>query len=92
MLGLGDVGVTDPRVEIAPVGHFTVDLLRDGAEIARIVDERHLLPGTYRYGLTGHDPKTGKDLEPGRYELLLSAHSVDGITSERRIGFTIVKG
>ena len=92
VLGLGDVGVTDPRVEIAPVGHFTVDLLRDGAEIARIVDERHLLPGTYRYGLTGHDPKTGKALEPGRYELLLSAHSVDGITSERRVGFTIVKG
>ena len=91
VLGLGDVGVTDPRVEIAPVGHFTVDLLRDGAEIARIVDERHLLPGTYRYGLTGHDPKTGKDLEPGRYELVLSAHSLDGITSERRVGFTIVR-
>ena len=92
VLGLGDVRVTDPRVEIAPVGHFTVDLLRDGAEIARIVDERHLLPGTYRYGLTGHDPKTGKELAPGRYELVLAAHSLDGITSERRVGFTIVKG
>ena len=92
VLGLGDVGVTDPRVEIAPVGRFTVDLLRDGAEIARIVDERHLLPGTYRYGLTGHHPRTGKGLEPGRYELVLAAHSLDGITSERHLGFTILKG
>ena len=89
VLGLGAVGLRDPRIEIAPVSRFTVDLMRGDLVIARIVDEHHLLPGTYRFGLTGHDPHTGRRLEPGAYRLVIDAHSLDGITSERTVPFTI---
>ena len=52
--------------------------------------ERHeLLPGSYRYGITGIDPSTGKPLTPGIYRLVIDAVSSDEVTSERQLGFTV---
>ena len=46
-------------------------------------------PGSYRYGITGIDPSTGKALEPGVYKLVVDAVSSDEVTSERQLGFTV---
>ena len=77
------------RLEIAPVQRLSVDLYRDSQLIGRIVERRELLPGTYRYGITGIDPSTRKPLTPGIYRLVINAVSSDEVTSERRLGFTV---
>ncbi len=77
------------RLEIAPVQRMSVDLYRDSQLIGRIVERRELLPGTYRYGITGIDPSTRKPLVPGIYRLVINAVSSDEVTSERRLGFTV---
>ena len=46
------------RLEIAPVQRLSVDLYRDSQLIGRIVERHELLPGSYRYGITGIDPST----------------------------------
>jgi hypothetical protein len=77
------------RLEIAPVQRLSVDLYRDSQLLGRIVDRRELLPGRYRYGITGIDPRTGKALTPGVYRLVIDAVSSDEVTSERQLGFTV---
>lgn len=77
------------RLEIAPVQRLSVDLYRDNQLLGRVVERQALLPGTYRYGLTGIDPRTGKALAPGVYRLVVDAVSGDEVTSERKLGFTV---
>ena len=77
------------RLEIAPVQRVSVDLYRTTQLLGRIVDRHDLLPGRYRYGITGIDPSTGKALPPGLYRLVVDAVSADDVTSERQLGFTV---
>jgi hypothetical protein len=77
------------RLEISPVQRLSVDLYRQSQLLGRIVDRRELLPGSYRFGITGIDPSTGKPLEPGVYRLVIDAVSSDEVTSERQLGFTV---
>jgi minor extracellular serine protease Vpr len=77
------------RLEIAPVQRLSVDLYRDSQLIGRLVERHELLPGSYRYGITGIDPSTRKPLRPGIYRLVIDAVSADEVTSERKLGFTV---
>jgi subtilisin family serine protease len=77
------------RLEIAPVQRLSIDLYRDSQLIGRLVERHALLPGSYRYGITGIDPSTRKPLRPGIYRLVINAVSSDEVTSERRLGFTV---
>jgi subtilisin family serine protease len=77
------------RLEISPVQRLSIDLYRGSQLIARIIERHELLPGSYRYGITGIDPSTGKPLTPGIYRLVIDAVSSDEVTSERQLGFTV---
>jgi minor extracellular serine protease Vpr len=77
------------RLEIAPVQRLSVDLYRDSRLLGRLVERHELLPGSYRYGITGIDPTTRKALTPGVYKLVIDAVSSDEVTSERQLGFTV---
>ncbi|MDX6628118.1 MAG: minor extracellular serine protease Vpr, partial [Gaiellales bacterium] len=77
------------RLEIAPVQRLSVDLYRESHLLGRLVERHELLPGSYRYGITGIDPTTGKALTPGIYRLVIDAVSADDVTSERQLGFTV---
>jgi minor extracellular serine protease Vpr len=77
------------RLEIAPVQRLSVDLYRESRLLGRLVERHELLPGSYRYGITGIDPTTGKALTPGIYRLVIDAVSADDVTSERQLGFTV---
>jgi hypothetical protein len=79
----------EARLEIAPVQRLSVDLYRGSQLIGRIIERHELLPGSYRYGITGIDPSTGKPLTPGIYRLVIDAVSSDEVTSERQLGFTV---
>jgi len=61
------------RVEITPAARLEV-LLYDGRGrlLGLLTRQRNLLPGTYRFALTGRGP-AGARLPPGRYELRLRA-------------------
>ena len=88
VLGAARTGGT-ARLEIAPVQRLSVDLYRNAQLLGRIVDRHELLPGRYRYGITGIDPSTGKALTPGLYRVVIDAVSADEVTSERQLGFTV---
>ena len=77
------------RLEIAPVQRLSVDLYQKSRLLGRLVERHELLPGSYRYGITGIDPSTGKPLTPGVYKLVVDAVSTDEVTSERQLGFTV---
>jgi minor extracellular serine protease Vpr len=77
------------RLEIAPVQRLSVDLYRRSQLLGRLLERHELLPGRYRYGITGIDPSTGKALAPGIYRLVVNAVSSDEVTSERQLGFTV---
>jgi hypothetical protein len=89
---LGDVeaGLTadDARLAIAPVARLTVDLYQGDTDLGRLLDLRSLLPGIYRFGVTGRGVD-GAPLAPGAYKLVVDATSVDSVTSERALPFTI---
>ncbi len=89
-LVLGSARSNGPaRLEIAPVQRLSVDLYRASRLLGRLVERHELLPGSYRYGITGIDPSTGKALVPGIYRLVIDAVSADDVTSERQLGFTV---
>ena len=77
------------RLEISPVQRLSVDLYRGSHLLGRLVERHQLLPGSYRYGITGIDPTTRKALVPGIYRLVIDAVSADDVTSERQLGFTV---
>jgi len=89
-LSVGSVGAAgdDERVDIAPVARLSIDLYRGSTKLGRLVEVRSLLPGVYRYGLTGRG-LDGQALGPGAYRLVIAAESLEGITSERDLPFTI---
>ena len=77
------------RLEISPVQRLSVDLYRGSHLLGRLVERHQLLPGSYRYGITGIDPTTRKALVAGIYRLVIDAVSADDVTSERQLGFTV---
>ena len=76
--------------QIEPVERLDVELWTDeGDRIGVIARARNLLPGTYTFAITGHDPG-GQELAPGDYELRLVAFPVaGGPVSRRTVRFTI---
>jgi subtilisin family serine protease len=91
-LQLGDVqaglGADDARLSIAPVARLTVELFQGDTDLGRLLDLRSLLPGVYRFGVTGRG-LSGAPLAPGAYRLVVDATSVDSVTSERVLPFTV---
>ena len=47
---------------------LSVDLYRNAHLLGRLLERHELLPGRYRYGITGIDPSTGKPLTPGHLQ------------------------
>ncbi len=89
-LVLGSAGSTGgARLEISPVQRLSVDLYRGSQLLGRLIERHELLPGAYRYAITGIDPSTRKALAPGIYRLVIDAVSSDEVTSERQLGFTV---
>jgi hypothetical protein len=91
-LQLGDVqaGLSpdDARLAIAPVARLTVELFQGDTDLGRLLDLRSLLPGVYRFGVTGRG-LSGAPLAPGDYRLVVDATSVDSVTSERVLPFAV---
>ena len=91
-LAVGSVTAADPRIDLVPLTRLTVDVMQNGQPIGRIVDEQRLLPGVYRYGISGLTPqKTQATLAPGSYTLRVSAVSIDAANAEQEVPFTITK-
>jgi Subtilase family/PA domain len=86
------VSLTAGRIsgrELRPLALLDLELWRDERKIGVLVRLRDLLPGRYAFGLTGRDP-AGKELDPGRYRLLLRAFPTDGSGQRTRsLEFTI---
>jgi hypothetical protein len=78
----------DPRLAIAPVARLTVDLYQGDTNLGRLLDLRSLLPGVYRFGVTGRGVD-GAPLAAGAYRLVVDATSVDAVTSERALPFAV---
>ncbi len=78
------------RVEIEPVARLDVLLYSgDGTYLGVLARARDLLPGVYRFGLTGRGPG-GATLAPGSYQIRLNAWPVlGGAVSRARAGFRI---
>jgi hypothetical protein len=91
-LQLGDVeaglNADDARLAIAPVARLTVDLYQGDSDLGRLLDLRSLLPGVYRFGVTGRG-LSGAPLAPGSYRLVVDATSVDSVVSERVLPFAV---
>jgi subtilisin family serine protease len=87
-IAIGSVKATSDALAIAPVAHLSVDLYKNDTLVTRVLDARSLLPGVYRYGITGRDG-SGKALAPGNYRLVVDAESSDGITTERETAFVV---
>jgi subtilisin family serine protease len=81
---------TTGGIQIQPVSRLEIDLAgRDGKSLGLLTRQRDLLPGRYRFGLTGRAP-TGAPLPPGRYSLRLAAWpTVPGLPSRAIVRFTI---
>jgi minor extracellular serine protease Vpr len=77
--------------EVQAVARLDLELRRVGAkkQLGLLARLRHLLPGRYAFGLTGRGP-AGKRLQPGRYELRLTAYPTgDGPPTMRRVQFRV---
>ncbi len=88
-LEIGRVSTTGP-IEIQPVSRLEIVLAgARGRPLGLLARQRDLLPGRYRFGLTGRAP-SGARLKPGRYELRLAAWpTVPGPPSRAIVRFTI---
>ena len=87
MAGRIEPGTT---VEIEGVARLDVLLYSaDGTFLGVLARDRDLLPGIYRFGLTGRGPD-GTTLAPGRYQIRVNAWPVLGrAVSRAAAGFRI---
>jgi hypothetical protein len=81
---------TAGAVQIQPVSRLEIVLVGPrGKALGLLTRQRDLLPGRYRFGLTGRAP-SGAPLPPGRYSLRLAAWpTVAGPPSRAIVRFTI---
>lgn len=88
-LQIGRITTTGP-LEIQPVSKLEIVLSGPGGRsLGLLTRQRDLLPGRYRFGLTGRAP-TGVALATGRYALRLTAWpTVLGTPSRAIVRFTI---
>jgi hypothetical protein len=88
-LEIGRVSTAGP-IEIQPVSRLEIVLAGAQARsLGLLARQRDLLPGRYRFGLTGRAP-SGARLKPGRYSLRLAAWpTVPGPPSRAIVRFTI---
>jgi hypothetical protein len=87
-VAIGQAAGRGARLRIAPVAHLSVDLFKGDAHVARVLDARSLLPGVYRYAVTGRD-RMGRPLPPGTYRIVIEAVSGDGVKTERSLPLVI---
>lgn len=74
----GRVDGTVDEPQLLPIAQLEVELLRgDGRSLGTIATLRDVLPGRFRFGLTGRD-SLGRPLRPGSYELRVVALPVGG--------------
>jgi hypothetical protein len=78
------------KIQIEPAARFNLLLYRgNGAFVGVLSRLRDLLPGTYRFGITGRGPG-GENLSPGDYQLRLVAWPTGSKRPSRmQIGFRI---
>jgi minor extracellular serine protease Vpr len=76
--------------QLEPVALLTLALRGpDGSRLGILARLRDLLPGRYAFGLTGRDAD-GDTLDPGRYNLLLTAYPTgQGPPTRARVVFTV---
>jgi subtilisin family serine protease len=88
-LEVGRVSSAAP-VQIQPVSRLEIVLATAGGKpLGLLARQRDLLPGRYRFGLTGRAP-SGRPLPPGRYALRISAWpTVPGAPSRAIVRFRI---
>ena len=88
-LEIGRVSTAGP-IEIEPVSRLEIVLAgAHGRSLGLLARQRDLLPGRYRFALTGRAPSGGR-LKPGRYSLRLAAWpTVPGPPSRAIVRFTI---
>jgi hypothetical protein len=81
---------TAPALEVTPAARLEIVLYsRAGNRIGLLARQRDLLPGAYRFGITGRGP-TGARLPPGGYELRIAAWpTVPGRPSRKIVAFRI---
>ena len=74
----GRVDGTIEQPQLLPLTTLGIELLRgDGRPLGTLVTLRDVLPGRYRFGITGRDAK-GRLLRPGSYEVRVVATPVGG--------------
>jgi Subtilase family len=93
---VGGVDTGGDGSSLQPVQLLVAELWTGRGQRLGVLTRLHdLLPGRYAFGVTGRGPQ-GKQLEPGRYELRLTALPVSGDAGARattvRMPFTITRG
>ena len=74
----GRVDGTVEQPQLLPLTTLAIELLRgDGRPLGTLVTLRDVLPGRYRFGITGRDAK-GRPLRPGSYSVRVVATPVGG--------------
>ncbi len=74
----GRVDGTIAQPQLLPLAELEIDLFRgDGRPLGRLAVLRDVLPGRYRFGLTGRDA-LGRLLRPGSYRVRVLATPVGG--------------
>src|SRR5581483_11421387 len=89
-LQAGRVIATGGGIEVRPLARLDVLLRHAGGEsLGLLARVRDVLPGVYRFGLTGRGPG-GAPLAPGGYVAVVLAYPADGgPPSRRELGFTL---
>ena len=74
----GRVDGTIAQPQLLPLAKLEIDLVRgDGRPLGTLAVLRDVLPGRYRFGITGRDAK-GRLLRPGSYQVRVVATPVGG--------------
>jgi hypothetical protein len=77
-VGAGRVDGTIEQPQLLPLTMLEIDLLRgDGRPLGTLVTLRNVLPGRYRFGITGRGAD-GRVLRPGSYEIRVVATPAGG--------------
>lgn len=86
----GRVDGTADEPQLLPLAQLDISLLRDdGRSLGNLATLRDVLPGRYRFGLTGRGSR-GRPLRPGSYRVKIVATPADGgAVDEAEIPFRI---
>ncbi len=83
-ISAGRVDGTLEQPQLLPLTTLVIELLRgDGRALGTLVTLRDVLPGRYRFGITGRDAR-GRLLRPGAYKVRVVATPVGGGKEDSR--------